>query len=146
MRVVNERSGPGNHERLQNKIKVLHLLDESEVEDAKLFKKKLEVLKDIALLVVAEIEALDHVRPVNLSEGIDLHGEVRRFEVNLIQSALERTGGHLTNAARLLRLNLPTLHNKIKRLGISTDDLVDASVYHEDKVSRCNGARGTVAV
>jgi DNA-binding NtrC family response regulator len=58
---------------------------------------------------------------------------MRRFEVHLIQSALERTGGHQTRAAQMLGINLTTLHNKLKRLDISPNIRVDAPVLHEDK-------------
>jgi len=91
-------------------------------------------MKEIALVLVEEIEALGYVRSVNISRGIDLHQEMRMFEVHLVQSALERTGGHQTKAAQLLGINLTTLHNKLKRLNISPDNLVDAPVLHEDAV------------
>jgi DNA-binding NtrC family response regulator len=91
-------------------------------------------MKEIALALVEEIEALDYVRSVNISRGINLHEEMRMFEVHLVQSALERTGGHQTKAAQLLGINLTTLHNKLKRLSISPDNLVDAPVIHEDAI------------
>lgn len=117
---------------LKDKISILESLDDFEKTDAKLFKQKIEVLKDIALLLVDEIEALDYVRSVNISQGINLHEEMRMFEIHLIQSALERTGGHQTKAAQLLGINLTTLHNKLKRLNISPDVQVSAPVIHED--------------
>lgn len=114
----------------------LRLLDE--IEDYELtneqgLKRKLALMKEIILLLADELEALEFVRSINISRGVDMHEEMRRFEVHLVQSALERTGGHLTNAAKLLGINLTTLHNKIKRLNISTDILVDAPILHEDQ-------------
>jgi DNA-binding protein Fis len=63
--------------------------------------------------LVAEWESLD------IKGGIDLYGEVRRFETWLIKRALHETGGNQTRAARLLGLNKTTLHEKMKRYEIS---------------------------
>lgn len=117
---------------LYEKLGLLQSLDECETEDAKIFKQKLKVMKEIALALVEEIEALGYVRSVNISRGINLQEEMRRFEVHLVQSALERTGGHQTRAAQLLGINLTTLHNKLKRLNISPESIVSAPVLHED--------------
>ncbi len=120
--------------QLYEKLGILQSLNDCETEDAKIFKQKLNVMKEIALVLVEEIEALGYVRSVNISRGINLHEEMRMFEVHLVQSALERTGGHQTKAAQLLGINLTTLHNKLKRLNISPSNLVDAPVLHEDAV------------
>ncbi len=120
---------------LYEKLGILQSLDECATEDAKIFKQKLKVMKEIALVLVEEIEALGYVRSVNIRRGINLHEEMRMFEVHLVQSALERTGGHQTKAAKLLGINLTTLHNKLKRLNISPDKLVDAPVLHEDAIN-----------
>jgi len=119
---------------LKNKLNILESLNISEETDARTFKQKLQILKDVALILVDEIEALDYVRSVNISKGINLHEEMRMFEIHLIQSALERTGGHQTRAAQLLGINLTTLHNKLKRLNISLSDLVNAPIIHEDSI------------
>ncbi len=119
---------------LYEKLGILQSLGECETEDAKIFKQKLKVMKEIALVLVEEIEALGYVRSVNISRGINLHEEMRMFEVHLVQSALERTGGHQTRAAQLLGINLTTLHNKLKRLNISPSNPVDAPVLHEDAI------------
>lgn len=120
-----------NH--LRNKLKIFDSLRLYEESDAQIFKRKLDVLKEIALALVEELESLEFVRSVNIRRGINLPDEMRRFEIHLIQSALERTGGHQTRAAQLLGINLTTLHNKLKRLDISPNIRVDAPVLHEDK-------------
>lgn len=117
---------------LYEKLGLLQSLDECETEDAKIFKQKLKVMKEIALALVEEIEALGYVRSVNISRGINLHEEMRVFEIHLVQSAFERTGRHQTRAAKLLGINLTTLHNKLKRLNISPETLVNAPILHED--------------
>jgi DNA-binding NtrC family response regulator len=124
----------GKDNNLRNKLEMLESLDFYEEIDSQMFKRKLEVLKSVAMILVNEIEALEYVRSVNISRGINLHEEMRMFEIHLIQSALERTGGHQTRAAQLLGINLTTLHNKLKRLNISPDNLVNAPVIHEDSV------------
>lgn len=129
---------------LKHKLGILESLDICEEIDAETLKRKFEVLKDVALILVNELEALDFIRPVNISKGINLHEEMRMFEVHLIQSALERTGGHQTRAAQLLGINLTTLHNKLKRLNISPDNLVNAPVIHEDTIYKNNPREGLV--
>ncbi len=117
---------------LRNKLKVLESIDVYEESDLQVFRTKLKILKEIALALIEEVEALEFVRSVNIRRGISLPEEMRHFEVHLIQSALERTGGHQTRAAQLLGINLTTLHNKLKRLEISPDVRADAPVLHED--------------
>ena len=105
---------------LQKKLVALERIEKikTNTSDTRLLNLKFELLKDVALQLVEEIESLGSIRSVNLSRGISLPEELRAFEVHLIQSALERTGGHQTNAAHLLGINLTTLHNKLKRLNI----------------------------
>ncbi len=47
---------------LYEKLGILQSLSECEAEDAKIFEQKLKVMKEIALVLVEEIEALSHVR------------------------------------------------------------------------------------
>jgi transcriptional regulator with GAF, ATPase, and Fis domain len=47
-----------------------------------------------------------------------LQAEVRRFEAELIRSALIETGGRQRQAARLLGTKVTTLNTKIKRYKI----------------------------
>jgi DNA-binding NtrC family response regulator len=54
----------------------------------------------------------------DFERGINFYAEVRRFEIDLIQRALEQTGGHQSRAARLLGMNATTLHSKIKTYNI----------------------------
>ncbi|KXK00835.1 MAG: response regulator containing CheY-like receiver, AAA-type ATPase, and DNA-binding domain [Acidobacteria bacterium OLB17] len=57
---------------------------------------------------------------IDISNGVDFYDEVKKFEVDLIRRALERTGGHQSRAARLLGLNATTLNSKIKNHHILT--------------------------
>jgi DNA-binding NtrC family response regulator len=119
-------------QELRDKLLALERIDQINSADVKLLELKFELLHDIALRLVEEIESLGSVRTVNLSRGISLPDEIRAFETHLIQSALERTGGHQTKAAQLLGINLTTLHNKLKRLNISPEPVVEAPILHED--------------
>ena len=55
---------------------------------------------------------------IDLARGVNFYEEVRRFEIDLIQRALDQTGGHQSRAARLLGLNATTLNSKIKTYNI----------------------------
>jgi len=55
----------------------------------------------------------------DLGRGVNFYDEVRRFEIDLIRRALERTGGHQSRAARLLGMNATTLNSKIKTYKIN---------------------------
>lgn len=82
-----------------------------------------EVLKDLAQALIREIDRLRNAQLPDVASGVNFYEEVERFEVNLIRSALERTGGHQTRAARLLGINVTTLNHKIKRYRIELDEI-----------------------
>lgn len=54
-----------------------------------------------------------------IGRGVNFYDEVRRFEIDLIRRALERTGGHQSRAARLLGMNATTLNSKIKTYNLN---------------------------
>ena len=82
---------------------------------------RLTALREVALTLLREVESLRITEPVNLSRKVRLSDEVQKFEVDLICSALTRTAGNQTRAARLLGVNLTTLNSKIKRYKIPID-------------------------
>ena len=55
---------------------------------------------------------------IDIAQGITFYDEVKSFEIDLIQRALEQTGGHQSRAAKLLGLNATTLNSKIKSYNI----------------------------
>ena len=79
---------------------------------------RINTLRHDAFLLIREVRKLGGVSYRDLTDGIDLHEEVRQFEIRLIRQALEETNGNQTSAANLLGLKLTTLHEKIKRYGI----------------------------
>jgi len=84
------------------------------------FESRLSSLRDVALELLNAVESLKGVNPNNGSHSLNLQEEVRRFETDLIQAALVRTGGNQLRAARLLGVKHTTLNAKIKRYRIST--------------------------
>ncbi|MEZ5428376.1 MAG: helix-turn-helix domain-containing protein [Pyrinomonadaceae bacterium] len=80
--------------------------------------EKLDYLRETAFALIREVRRLDGPKRVELEDEINFDEEVRRFEVYLIERALERTGGNQHRAARLLKLKYTTLHSKIKRYRI----------------------------
>ena len=80
---------------------------------------RLNTLRETVLQLLDEVESLAISRPVDIKRGARFSDEVRQFEVCLIRTALGRTSGSQTRAARLLGLKPTTLNAKIKRFGIT---------------------------
>ncbi len=83
------------------------------------FESRLSSLRDVALELLSAVESLKGANPNRTKQSLNLQEEVRRFETDLIQAALVRTGGNQLRAARLLGVKHTTLNAKIKRYGIS---------------------------
>jgi len=79
---------------------------------------RLNTLREVALTMLREVESLRVSQPAT-KRRVRLHEEVRRFEVDLIRSALSRTSGNQTRAAQLLGVKITTLNTKIKRYKIA---------------------------
>ncbi len=80
--------------------------------------EKINTLRETVLQLLQEVESLTIAAPAGLKSGARLDEEVRQFEMNLIRTALGRTAGSQTRAAKLLGLKLTTLNAKIKRYQI----------------------------
>ena len=86
---------------------------------------RLLTLKDLAHAFLEELGTVGDREGAasEAAEGpIDFYDEVRRFEIEMIQSALRRTNGVQTEAAALLGLKPSTLHAKLKLYGLSASD------------------------
>ena len=79
---------------------------------------RLNTLRETVLALLEEVESLAISKPVDVKNGARFSDEVRQFEVSLIRTALGRTSGSQTRAAKLLGLKPTTLNAKIKRYGI----------------------------
>jgi DNA-binding NtrC family response regulator len=103
------------------KMRLLSGGDSSQEEAA--LGSKIRALKEIALVLIKELEALGDTQPAEAKRSINLQEEVRRFETSLIERALRRTGGNQVRAARLLGMKVTTLNSKIIRYGIDPDEV-----------------------
>jgi transcriptional regulator with GAF, ATPase, and Fis domain len=79
---------------------------------------RISYLKILALSLLREIASAENTDAEQGNDTIDLQAEVRRFEAELIRSALIETGGRQRQAARLLGTKVTTLNTKIKRYKI----------------------------
>ncbi|HKP82582.1 MAG TPA: helix-turn-helix domain-containing protein [Pyrinomonadaceae bacterium] len=79
---------------------------------------RLNTLRETVLQLLDEVESLAISKPVDIKNGAHFSDEVRQFEMSLIRTALGRTSGSQTRAAKLLGLKPTTLNAKIKRYGI----------------------------
>jgi len=108
---------PGNVRELENIIeRAVVIAPDDEITPDCL---RPEVL-DPQLAVMAVKESRGASSDIDISHGVMFYDEVKRFEVDLIQRALQQTGGHQSRAARLLGLNATTLNSKIKSYNIPT--------------------------
>jgi DNA-binding NtrC family response regulator len=93
------------------------------------FERRIEQLSLLAKELATEIETLQaelsrHRRlpkQIDLEkDGIDFYGEVERYEIELIKSALKQCNGNQSQAAKLLQLKSTTLNSKMKHYGLNT--------------------------
>lgn len=80
---------------------------------------RLNEVRGLVLTLLNQLESLQVTQPPRVERKLRLIDEVRRFECELIRSALARTGGNQVQAARLLGVKHTTLNAKIKRYKIS---------------------------
>ena len=68
-------------------------------------------------------------------EGIDLNRQLVEVERNYILRALERCGGRVTRAARLLNMSVRSLRYRVKKLGIrDSPDEVEPEAQERETV------------
>ncbi|MEZ5345908.1 MAG: sigma-54 dependent transcriptional regulator [Pyrinomonadaceae bacterium] len=106
---------PGNVRELENIIeRAVVIAPTDEITETCL---RPEVLNpELAQEMIAESSGTSS--QIDIALGVTFYDEVKRFEIDLIQRALEQTGGHQSRAARLLGLNATTLNSKIKSYNI----------------------------
>jgi sigma-54 specific flagellar transcriptional regulator A len=75
-----------------------------------------------ALLLLEEPSVFAPGGTVLPHDGIDLRAHVSAIEESLIRQALERSGGVVAQAARLLGLRRTTLVEKLRKFGIGADE------------------------
>ena len=85
-------------------------------DDETLTHKKLANINRIICSLQAAVQDLQSIELPEIDDEFDFYSEVRRFETNLIKSALRISDGSQAKAARLLKLKPTTLNAKLKVL------------------------------
>ncbi len=83
---------------------------------------QLATLRKTVKDILHEMDAKARPVQIDAENGIDFYDTVARFEVQLIESALEMAGGRQNRAATLLRMRRSTLNSKMKQLNMRKAD------------------------
>ena len=86
--------------------------------------------------MLSEVQVMTSAHPLgtatlNIEAGVDFYAEVSRFEIDLIERALQITRGNQAQAAHLLNLHPTTLNTKIKHYQISLDRFLPSYIFGE---------------
>jgi len=98
---------PGNVRELQNLTEMLVVMKEYGPIGLEDLPDKIRLHSQTTEAITGDIEIPD--------SGLDLNETICRFEKNLLQKALQESGGVKNRAAKLLKLNRTTLVEKLKR-------------------------------
>jgi transcriptional regulator with GAF, ATPase, and Fis domain len=82
---------------------------------------KINCLKTLIHAFLDEVNDIEQTGRENPTGILNLREEVRRFEINLISSALRQSSGNQTLAAGLLGTKITTLNSKVKSYGIQVE-------------------------
>ena len=78
-------------------------------------------LKTLSRLLLQDLQKIETLFCLDLKNNIDMFDEVRRFEMNLITTALLHTGGSQRRSAALLGISPSNLSYKMKTYGITSE-------------------------
>ncbi len=123
---------PRNDVRRRNSLIMNQLINDQNENEQTRQHLQFEAVRSLSLLLMQEVNLLERMPGVvenSVKNGtpICLFTELQRFECNLIRSALIRSMGSQTKAARLLNLKLTTLNAKIKHFRIDLMGLKSAA-------------------
>ena len=82
------------------------------------FVTKMEVLRSMIRSLLHEASLRTQPVQIDPEKGIDFYDSVARYEIQLIESALEVAGGRQNRAAQLLNMRTTTLSSKMKQFNI----------------------------
>ena len=112
---------------IANGLNSNYALVESEITDLVLAEGRLEALRSLALMFLRELDNLKKImgpkRARPWVDKIDLEQEMAAIEVAIIKHALLRSRGNQAAAARMLSINPTTLHAKMKKHGITANNI-----------------------
>ena len=83
--------------------------------------KQSKNLKTLSRLLLQDLQKIETLFCLDLKNSIDMFDEVRRFEMNLITTALLHTGGSQRRSAALLGISPSNLSYKMKTYGITSE-------------------------
>jgi len=83
------------------------------------WKTQTRALTTLSHLLLEDLQKIETLFCLDLNNTIDLSAEIRRFEKNLIKTALLHTGGSQRRSAALLRISPANLNYKMKTYGIT---------------------------
>lgn len=81
--------------------------------------RQTRTLTTLSHLLLQDLQRIEAVFCLDLNNSIDLSAEIRRFEKNLIKTALIHSGGSQRRSAALLRISPANLNYKMKTYGIT---------------------------
>jgi DNA-binding NtrC family response regulator len=84
---------------------------------------RINALKILALALLRSVEALEKASSSEQTGEMSIYDEVRRFESEIIRSALVQTGGRQRPAARILGMKSATFNAKVKRYRIDSSEI-----------------------
>jgi DNA-binding NtrC family response regulator len=92
----------------------MHPAPKSDGLDERSWNRQTRNLKTLSSLLLQDLQKIETLFCLDLKSSIDFHVEVRRFEMNLIATALLHTGGSQRRSAALLGISPATLSYKMK--------------------------------
>lgn len=109
-------------------MKLLKYVNDANTHNPSELEYRVQQLTLLAKALAGEIETLQAElssdrnwdKPVDIDEqGLDFYSEIERYEIELIKSALNHSGGNQSQAARLLHMKSTTLNAKMKHYGLN---------------------------
>jgi transcriptional regulator with GAF, ATPase, and Fis domain len=91
----------------------------------------LQMLSEVQAMTSSQIDSTTTTTKLSIEEGVDFYAEVSRFEIDLIERALQITRGNQAQAAHLLNLHPTTLNSKIKHYQISVHQFLPSYIFDE---------------
>ena len=126
-RYAGDRPRPAAADKSEPRSRAEYVLVETDVTDLSQAVGRIDALRSLILIFLREIDSLKKVvgpRGRKKGDAVKLEREVDAFEASLIRDALIKAKGNQRDAAKLLSIKPPTLHAKMKRLGITVETTV----------------------
>ncbi len=103
LRAISQHRWPGNIRELENRM------------------KRAVVMAEGKLLTAADLNLAE---PTDEPRSLDLHSEIEKLELSLVQQALAISHGNISKAAKLLRVSRPYLYSLMKTRHLPGDGTI----------------------